>query len=184
MELEESKRKPACTKWLSMQNTKAYHRKDSNWELVFAPTAFAPLSVFFCFSHLNCYLQTDATYLCKFTPYVIKFQYVLVFSTFSNPVWNRTDSQKQFALLCNCVSSSPRLQVFLYSLPQCGFTFSILSGFTGRCFTRPRTLKPDALFYDWHQWNNSDIWSLQFLQSGIFVVFSDLTYSAVCRMLC
>lgn len=63
-------------------------RKDSNSRIALCTYSICSfIHTFLLLLPPGLHLQTDATYLCKVTPYVIiKLQYVLILSTFSNPV--------------------------------------------------------------------------------------------------
>lgn len=129
-------------------------------ELFLATIAFAP-SVLSCFSHLDCISRPMLGISVRLPPMLLpSFSMYSYLVHLSNPVWYGIDSQKSFALLCNCVSSSP-IPGFFYSSPHCSFTFCVVSGFTGRWFPSPRstkllTLKADTLFPSWHGWHYSD----------------------------
>lgn len=169
-----------------MQNTSAYQGANSNSRIVLCSYSFCSSPCTFLLLPPGLHLQTDATHPCKVTPCVIiKFQYVLIFSTFSNPVWYGIDSQKWFALLCNCILNSPRLRVSSAHCLRCSFTLCILSGFIGRCLPSPRRTKildfKGCFLVDI---SDTTVISVRSLQPGNFSFLSGPTYSTACRMFC
>lgn len=172
-----------------MQNTSAYQGNSSNSRIALCNYSFCSSLCTFPLLPPGLHLQTDPAHLCKVTPCVIiKFQYVLIFSTFSNPVWYGIESQKWFALLCNCILSSPRLKVSSTHCLWCSFTLCILSGFIDRCLPSPRrtkflTLKADTQFPSWHQWHHRDICKVP-TAWNFFSFLPVPTHSAACRMFC